>query len=310
MNKKDIFSIIVPTYNPGNLWQTWCACIDEQKIKNFTIIQIDSNSDEILCETPIADRLICHIIPRAEFNHGGTRNFGASLADNDVEYLVFMTQDALLTGCLSLEILLEPFRDPTVAAVCGRQLPHDNANAIAAHARFFNYPAESSVKSLADKSNFGLKTAFMSNSFAAYRKSVFDELGGFPHDAILAEDMYLTAKMLLAGYKIAYAGGATVKHSHNYSIIEEFKRYFDIGVFHSMEPWIMVIFGKAEGEGKKFVLSEIQYLLRHNPFLLPKAFAQTFAKYFGYKLGGLYKYLPLSVCKQMSMTKSFWNEEK
>lgn len=50
---------------------------------------------------------------------------------------------------------------------------------LAVHARNFNYSSKSIVKSKADTEKLGIKTVFMSNSFAAYRRSVFEALGGF-----------------------------------------------------------------------------------------------------------------------------------
>ena len=84
--------------------------------------------------------------------------------------------------------------------------------------------------------------AFISNSFAAYRVSVLKEVGGFPDDVIFGEDMFVATKMLKAGYKIAYAAGACVYHSHDYSLWQEMKRYFDMGVFHAREPWICLLY--------------------------------------------------------------------
>jgi rhamnosyltransferase len=95
-----------------------------------------------------------------------------------------------------------------------------------------------------------LKTVFTSNSFAAYRISTFIELEGFPDSTILSEDMFFAAKSVMAGYSVAYVSDAIVRHSHNYSTLEEFKRYFDIGVFQTDEPWIKQNFGGAGGEGK------------------------------------------------------------
>lgn len=88
---------------------------------------------------------------------------------------------------------------------------------LAVHARNFNYSSKSIVKSKADIEKFGIKTVFMSNSFAAYRRSVFEELSGFPEHTILAEDMFMAAKMIQAGYKVAYCAEAVVRHSHNYT---------------------------------------------------------------------------------------------
>ncbi|MFW8286919.1 glycosyltransferase family 2 protein, partial [Klebsiella pneumoniae] len=86
------------------------------------------------------------------------------------------------------------------------------------------------------------------------------------------EDMFYTAKAILAGYKVAYVPEAKVHHSHNYSPSEEFKRYFDIGVFHTDEPWIRNSFGGAGGEGKRFIISEFKFLLKNYPHWIPASF--------------------------------------
>ena len=113
---------------------------------------------------------------------------------------------------------------------------------------------------MADAAELGIKAAFMSNSFAAYRREALMAVGGFPKHVIFAEDMYVAAKMLMAGWKVVYEGSACCRHSHNYTIIEEFRRYFDMGVFHAREPWIRENFGGAGGEGLRYVKSELKYL--------------------------------------------------
>ncbi len=133
------------------------------------------------------------------------------------------------------------------------------------------------------------------------------ELKGFPNSTILSEDMYFAAKSVMAGYSVAYISDAVVRHSHNYSIREEFKRYFDIGVFHADEPWIREHFGGAGGEGKKFLLSELKYLSKTNPLYFPISVLHNFAKITGYKLGQKYKKLPISLIKKFSMHRRYWN---
>ncbi|EAO4102324.1 O antigen biosynthesis rhamnosyltransferase RfbN, partial [Salmonella enterica] len=142
---------------------------------------------------------------------------------------------------------------------------------------------------------------------AAYRRSVFEALGGFPEHTILAEDMFMAARMIQAGYKIAYCAEASVRHSHNYTPKQEFQRYFDTGVFHACNPWIQRDFGGAGGEGFRFVKSEIQFLLKNAPFWIPRALLTTFAKFLGYKLGKHWQSLPLPTCRYFSMYKSYWN---
>lgn len=248
-------ALIIPTFNGGELWLQVSESVIKQSITPIISI-IDSSSTDLTVQYAVEKKINISTISSKDFNHGGTRN-KAAREFSGCDVIVFLTQDAILETFNSLEKIIAPFSDPDVAAVCGRQLPHDNANPLAIHARFFNYPNFSCVKSHTDIPQLGIKTAFMSNSFAAYRTKFFFELGGFPENTILAEDMYLAAKMIKAGYKVAYSAEAAVKHSHNYTPWQEFQRYFDIGVFHACEPWIREEFGGAGGEGMRFIRSEL-----------------------------------------------------
>lgn len=302
------FVLCVPTYNAGKKWQDWIAAYQSQFLKADKVIVIDSSSSDNTVKLAEEAGFSVYSIPQSAFNHGGTRNQAVEFGKSFSDVVVFMTQDAILESSDSLVSLLVPFSDPEVAAVCGRQLPHHDATPLAAHARYFNYPSESKVKSQVDISTLGIKAAFMSNSFAAYRLSVFEELGGFPDNTILAEDMYLTAKMILSGYKVAYCAEATVFHSHNYTLKQEFQRYFDTGVFQQEQQWIQQKFGRVASEGKRFVLSELKFLSIKSPLLIPKAILSTLAKLIGFKLGYYYYMLPYKWCKALSMHKGYWDK--
>lgn len=298
-------SLVVPTYNGGDLWKSCVKAIQQQSIKFDKILIIDSTSEDSTSDIAKAEHFSVIDISPEDFNHGETRNLAMSHC-YDCDIVVFLTQDAILSSRDSVRNILMPFSDPLVAAVCGCQRPHDNANPLASHARYFNYPEISNVKSKIDIEKLGIKTVFMSNSFAAYRINIFRELGGFPKNVILAEDMYLAAKMIFAGYKVAYCAEASVKHSHNYSPWDEFQRYFDIGVFHANEPWIRETFGGTSGEGKKFVFSEMKHLFQNNPLWMPRAFLTILCKLIGYKLGIYHKYFPYKWNVFFSMYKSYW----
>ena len=98
-------------------------------------------------------------------------------------------------------------------------------------------------------------------------------------------------------------------HSHSYSPIEEFKRYFDIGVFHKRESWMIETFGKAEGEGGRYVKSEFRYLFKHHAYhQIPEFFIRNRMKYFGYKLGQNYSHLPLILIKKLSLHHLWWDK--
>jgi rhamnosyltransferase len=245
-------------------------------------------------------------IAASDFNHGGTRNMALSHLPAGTDVVVFTTQDALLSDPHAISRLVSVFANPSVACVYGKQLPHTDATPVAAHARLFNYPAESRVVSLADKARLGLKACFMSNSFAAYRVADLQAVGGFPSDVILGEDMSVAARLLMAGKSVAYVADACAYHSHNYSVMQEFRRYFDTGVFHARSPWLLAEFGSAGGEGLRFVRSELAYLWRHAPGWIPSALVRTAAKLIGYRLGRLESHWPLWFKRWCSMHKGFW----
>ena len=296
---------IIPTYNGKADLQRLLDSLALQTASFDTLI-VDSSSTDGTQE--LARKCVNNltVIPSAEFNHGGTRQKMIDLNPN-YDIYIFLTQDAYLSDVVSVSRIIEPFVDSSVGAVCGRQLPHLNASPFAQHARKFNYPDGVQIKSLEDTPRLGIKTPFMSNSFAAYRGEALRAIGGFPVHVIFAEDMYASAKMLLAGWKIAYAGNAHCYHSHNYTILDEFERYFDMGVFHSREPWIREQFGGAGGEGLRYVKSELRFLGLHLLHFWPSAIIRNAAKLLGYKLGQLDAKLPITLKRKCSMYKRYWD---
>ena len=298
-------SCIVPTYNGKQDLQRLLDSLDKQSA-SFELFIVDSSSTDGTAELARSRCSNVLSIPGQEFNHGGTRQLMVE-RNPDFDVYVFLTQDAYLEDPQAIERIVSPFADAKVAAVCGRQLPHLVANALARHARAFNYPASSRVKTMADAQDLGIKTAFMSNSFAAYRREALMEIGGFPKHVIFAEDMYAAAKMLLAGWKVVYEGGASCRHSHNYTIAEEFRRYFDMGVFHAREPWIREAFGGAGGEGLRYVKSELKFLGVSRLYLWPSAIMRNACKLLAYKLGQKEQQLSIGLKKKLGMYKGYWN---
>ena len=271
---------IIPTCNGQQELISLLGSLQSQTTA-FDLFIVDSGSQDGTAEVARSHCSNVLSILSREFNHGGTRQL---MVERNPEYdiYVFLTQDAYLEDPHALEKIVAPFADLKVGAVCGRQLPHLDATPLASHARAFNYPAASQVKTMADAAELGVKTAFISNSFAAYRREALMEIGGFPKHVIFAEDMYVAAKMLLAGWKVAYEGSAECRHSHNYTIAEEFRRYFDMGVFHTREPWIRQSFGGAGGEGMRYVISELKYLGFKRVHLWPGALVRNAVKLLGY----------------------------
>ncbi|MFA7240060.1 MAG: glycosyltransferase family 2 protein [Sulfuricellaceae bacterium] len=297
--------LFIPLRNGGELWRRWLDAFAAQTVKPAHRLVIDSSSSDGGAELARAAGFDVHVIPADQFNHGATRQLGASMLA-DAEIVIFMTHDAVLATPDALEKLLAGFTDKQIGAAYGRQLPHPGGGALGAHARLFNYPAYGAVKTLADAPRLGIKTAFLSDSFAAYRRGALAEAGGFPAHVILGEDTFVAAKMLLNDWNIAYCAEAQVFHSHDYTLSQEFGRYFDTGVFHGREPWIRREFGQPTGEGMRFVRSELHYLARTQPFLIPSALVRTAFKFAGYKLGKLERHWPLWLKRRLSMYDGYW----
>jgi rhamnosyltransferase len=304
-----MISIIIPTYNAENYLQKLLESLKNQTIKNFELIIIDSSSTDKTVEIAkkYTDNVI--IIPQSEFDHGGTRTKAAKISKGEI--LVFLTQDALPCNKYTIENLVKVFDSSEIAAAFGRQLPYKDTNIFGKHLRYFNYPEKSYIRNKNDIKKFGIKTAFLSDSFAAYKKEVLESIGWFKDGLIVGEDTYAGAKLILENYSIAYVAEAKVYHSHSYTIWQEFKRYFDIGVFHKSENWLLEKLGKVESEGMKYIKSEINYLLKNNVwYLLPELFVRNGMKYIGYKLGFNYEKLPLFLIKKLSMHKNWWDKKE
>jgi rhamnosyltransferase len=291
--------------NAAKLWPAFYAALKAQALEPAQVLIVDSSSSD---GTPtLADAAGYRVVSmaRKEFNHGGTRQMAANLLPN-AEILVFLTQDAVLAQPAALSNLVALMRDPEVGAAYGRQLPRRGATPIEAHARLFNYPPVSDFRSLSSRERLGFKAIFISNSFAAYRRAALMGVGGFPSDVIFGEDTILAAKLLIANWKIAYVADAQVYHSHTYTWTQEFKRYFDIGVLHSREAWLLQNFGQARSEGRRFVLSEMKYLILRYWWLIPSALIRTGLKLLGYRLGRQEKQLSTATKRRLSMQPSFW----
>lgn len=303
-----MFSIIIPTYNASKHLPSLLESLQSQTIKDYELIIIDSSSTDNTIE--IADSCNAQVIKieKENFDHGGTRTIAAKKAKGEI--IIFLSQDSLLFDENSIENITQSFAsDERIAAVFGRQLPYKDASIFAEHLRLFNYTENSYVSELSDKDKHGLRTIFLSNSFSAFRKSALEEIGFFKEGLIFGEDTYAAAKLLMDNKKIAYASSAKVYHSHNYTISQDFRRYFDMGVFHEKENWLLKEFGKAEGQGMKYIKSEFAFIKKNKRHdLFPEFVVRIFAKYLGYKLGRHYNIWPKSLNKKMSLNRTCWEK--
>jgi rhamnosyltransferase len=245
-----------------------------------TLVVDSSSTDET---AKIARELGAEVVvsPRSEFNHGATREYARGIVGTEI--VVFLTQD-VVPEVGFIEPLVAPIISGEVVVAYSRQLPHRGADFFEAFPREFNYPAQSNTRRLVDATKHGVYTFFCSDSSAAYLNKTLDEIGGFK-PTLTNEDYFAVAALLRTGHKIRYVAESRVEHSHRYSYVEEFKRYFDTGYVRAENPWVNAIAGAAEGRGASFLRQMLRQLARRRPFMLPYAVMQTGVKWVGYRVG-------------------------
>jgi rhamnosyltransferase len=244
-------------------------------------------------------------IKQTDFNHGTTREAARKQLATDI--VVMLTQDAYALNGSMLNKLIQPIVKGIAAVSYARQIPHEKAGFFASFARSFNYPDTSQLRRLSDIETYGAYTFFCSDSCAAYSNSALDEIGGFS-PVLFGEDTVAVAKLLHRDYAIAYVAEAVVRHSHEYTLLEEFRRHFDIGMSRK-EHALLLNTSQDSVRGRQYVAQMCQHLWKKHPFLLPYAFVQTAIKWSGYRFGQMSLQAPVWLKKMFSSQKFYWSSK-
>jgi len=172
-------------------------------------------------------------IPSETFNHGGTRNLGAKLAGVDTDYVVYLTQDASPADASWLDTLVAPLRaDPDVAGAFSRHIARPGSSPALVRQlteRWQSGQPTRLVKEMPeDQGEYQrnkLHYTYFSDTSSAIRRSVWEEIP-FPRTDF-AEDAAWADQVLLAGHRIVFEPASTVIHSHDYSLVEQFRQNVD-----------------------------------------------------------------------------------
>ena len=305
MNKS--VDIIIPTYRPDESVVYLMKKLLKQTYPIHEIHIIDTETGIFPKELKnLSDKIRISKIKPEQFDHGGTRHEGAMQSHADI--IVYMTQDAMPVNEYLIEELVKAFDNEKIAAAYARQLPNSKCNVIERYTRAFNYPEQSRIKSLEDLETLGIKTYFCSDVCAAYRKSVYESLGGFEEKTIFNEDMIMAAKIIQSGGSVKYVAEAKVIHSHNYNCKQQFQRNFDLAVSQVEHPEVFQNI-KSESEGMRLVKNTMTYLIKiKKPWLIIKLILQSAFKYMGYCLGRKYSQLPMWLIKKCTMNQRYWEK--
>ncbi|MGN0464876.1 MAG: glycosyltransferase family 2 protein [Lachnospiraceae bacterium] len=304
--------IIIPVYKPDEKLKKNLIALKKQTKKPDHIFLINTEEeffpDEVRKLVLTMPNVSVTHIKKSEFDHGGTRNMGAKMSLADI--IFFMTQDAIPANEKLVEEIITSFCDEKIAAVYARQMADKKKDFLEAFTRTFNYPKESQLKSKDDLEKLGIKTFFCSNVCAAYRRKVYEQLGGFPLKTIFNEDMIFASNLILAGYSIYYNANAKVWHWHHYTGMQQLRRNFDLAV-SQVQYGGLFLEVKSESEGIRLVKKTISYVLKMGKwYLIPYIIYINGCKYIGYSLGKRYDKLPMKAVRWLSMNSHYWDNEE
>lgn len=309
--------VIIPVYRPDRGLFELLDSLNSQTLRPSDIILMNTEQkyfDELVgdmdFEKTYPNVKVCHIT-KEEFDHGRTRRRGVRLSKAPV--FVMMTMDAIPANDRLLENLVGALmkkESTEIAVAYARQLADDKCGVLETASRDFNYPDKSCTKTIADLDRMGIKTFFCSDVCAAYKREIYEELGGFVRRTLFNEDMIFASNAMKHGYAIRYEAEAMVIHSHNYSNSQQFHRNFDLGVSQKEHPEVFKGV-RSESEGKKLVKETTGRLIKnHQASKLPHFYMQCASKYAGYLLGKNYDKLPVGMVKKLSNTPGYFKEDK
>lgn len=312
-------NVVIPAFKPDEKLINIFRMLKKQTVPVSKVIVMNTKDGEDTGDVfSLADKygydiddgfIEVHDIEKKDFDHGKTRNLGASYANNGCEYIVFMTQDAQPYDTHLTEELLKPFNNDSVGISYAKQLADEKSSLAERFTRNFNYPDEDRLKTVDDINTLGIKAFFCSNVCAMYKKPVFDKLGGFVNEAIFNEDMVFANKLLKSGYDIYYASGAKVIHTHEYSGKQQFKRNFDLAVSQKMNPQAFLGIS-SESEGIKYVKEAFKFFCKYKkPYLIIPFGVNCVYKYMGYRAGKNYDRMSHEKILKYTANKDFFENK-
>lgn len=277
--------IICPLYNAEEYIENLNSSLKKQKnveIKRISYILTRSSDNTEQLLKKMSAHYTC--IEPEDFSHSLSRENIAMMSEADI--LVFVTQDVDIKDDNWLEKLVKPIIKGEVQATFSRQLT--KYNNIEKYTREKNYPENSYVVSKDDVEKLGLRAFFFSDASSAIKTDVFKKLEGYDGKKLPTnEDQYIAYKLIMNGYKIKYCADSVVYHSHNLTLKQMYKRYYDTGIFYKQENYIDRFGTNKTGGGlAKFILRRA--IQDRNWKVLLRFIPDMGARFIGMKMGKIY----------------------
>jgi rhamnosyltransferase len=305
VERNPIASVIILTKNNSKDVGICLKGVFDQELKQFEVIVIDSGSSDGTVDIASTFNVRVENINPTEFHHGRTRNLGASLAKG--RFIVFLAPDAYPVGSTWLRNLIAPFADAEVAATYGRQIPKHDTNPIEQFFLQQIYPETKKTYSRRDLDEGNPeRIVLLSDVCSALRKDVWETLR-FDEKIIMSEDQEIARRILKEGLMIVYEPKCQVYHSHNYSLIDVFRRYFDSG--ESMTEIMKSTVSPSRSLGYAFrllkgsIIFALQNQTERKLYWVIYSFAYNFLKVLGFMCGTRKRSIPPFLLEWLSHTR-------
>ncbi|WP_246263429.1 glycosyltransferase [Caulobacter soli] len=195
-----LVSVLIPCFNEEKVIAASVARILESEWKNLEVLVLDDGSKDNTAEEVRRAHGDNPRVTLLSFENGGkARAVNRGLAVAKGEYVVALDADTLFPP-KTIGRLVRWFQDPTIGAVAGNAIVGNRVN-IVTRWQALEYVTAQNLERRA-LATLGAVTV-VPGAVGAWRKSVLDDLGGYPSDT-LAEDQDLTIACQRAGWKVAF----------------------------------------------------------------------------------------------------------
>jgi len=212
-------SVVIPTNSDENSCVYLLSKIKSQKgIKDLEIIFVNSGLHSLNSLQKLSNVKLINITSE-EFNHGTTRNLGASHAGG--EFIIFLSDDAIPANeNLFYDLCNELCKNPQCGCVSARQIPRSDADlmhksSISHFYKFLKHYSTEVKPNSFDKLTLEQKRSVsqIDDVCSCYRKNVFSK---YQYTNLeFAEDLEMGIRLVKDAYKILLLDTGGVIHSHN-----------------------------------------------------------------------------------------------
>ncbi|MGI9146399.1 MAG: glycosyltransferase [Chloroflexota bacterium] len=208
-------SVVIRAKNEARfIGQALAAIFHPAALAPRQVVVVDSGSTDATLQIVRSFPTIILEIRPEDFTYGYALNLG--VANVDSEIVATLSAHSVPADPDWLRSLIQPFSQPRVAGVYGRQLPRANATILELVGMRLTGVLSETAKYLDRRPLF-------SNANGAIRRSLWLE-HAFDEEVRGAEDIAWVRTMQERGYLIAYEPTAPVYHSHGEPILRHLRR--------------------------------------------------------------------------------------